>query len=81
MPEIADVTAFTLLSGALFSAYIYAGKPLAEDFKWGAYRRVLSGGVSYHFIQRGGLLSDGAVKDIITAHQGGGVRKSGDMKL
>jgi len=79
MAEKTRVTVFALVSGQLFSTFIYSGAPLARDYTWGAYRHIISQGVSYHLFQRGGLLSDSAVHDIIRAHQEGKARKTGDM--
>jgi len=73
------VTAFTFVSGSLFSTVLYGAGPIPSDWKWGAYKRVESGGTVYHFFQRGGLLSDGAIADVISACEHGQTRKLGDM--
>jgi len=74
-----QITVFTVLSGEYFSATIYEAVPIASDYRWGAYRRAEVEGAVYHVFQRGGLLSDGAVKDIIDAHASGRTRKISAM--
>jgi hypothetical protein len=79
MPEKRNVTAFTLVDGRFFSTVLYGSEPIPSDYRWGAYRRVIRDGIVFHFFQRGGLLSDEAVTDIIEAHRNGRTRKTGDM--
>jgi hypothetical protein len=73
------VTAFTLVSGHVFSVVMYGSEPIPSDYRWGAYRRFQNGDTTFHIFQRGGILSDAAVKDIIEAHRNGQVRKVGDQ--
>lgn len=79
MDKKSVVTAFALVSGHIFSVVMYDSAPIPSDYRWGAYRKFVNDDVTFHIFQRGGLLSDEALKDIVEAHRNGQVRKIGDM--